>query len=613
MKPVRVVWTLWMLGLLLVSLEGCRRSAGSPSLRWHPGSPRPGDTLRLSWGQPVTGYLWLKVYEGRTPFLSSLQVVPLAGEASWQVVTSDSTTLLLVTLEDTTSRKIWTGPSWAVVFHDTTGEAARRAHEVLAALYFSQEQETLRAWYRRFGGWSLRRLAWQALAGEDTAASRWLRDSLQRVFPDTTHNPERLYQGWHLAAYALQDSALARRYLQRLSASAPQSLYTWKARLESQVWSPDFQRVVRDPDRARTLLEAYRSYPMVRRLILGREILRWYLPYAFVPMEQHAAYLQYLRDRLQARNLSSNDLVVMLYVAEGWLTNQPDTALQDSLLVYQERLLHDPVTLRQGFGATDYGWRRLSDFYRLLEREQNQFFQRKAAWALRHGRADEAYRLMQRVVNRRGDLFALWAEDLHLYARAALQAGHRKAAEEALAILRFFHADSSADSLLRILWQPLQDSMPFQTYLQRLESALGQKLPRAPDFVGRTFTGDTVRLKDLHGKVVVLNFWATWCGPCRQEIPELNGVVAFFQKAPEVVFLAVTDEDSATVARFLKDHSFAYRLVIQGRSIREAYRANAFPTHFILSPDGRIVFKQVGYIPGTAERLRERILALLQR
>ncbi len=589
----------------LMGGAGCRRSQTELRLQWAP--TRPGDTLWVRWNRPVNGYLWVNEYVGSTPFLHTVRIVPLQQATEARVPTSDSAFLVLLALEDTVHQILVAGPTAAV--HLTPSPQADLAYGVLASLYFSTEVDTLRRWLQRHPHPELRRRLWSALATEDTMASLWLRDSLLQRFPPSDDRPNRLYQGWVLAFYHLRDTALARAYLHQLQQKAPRSLYTWHARFRRWIQGPD-GRLYRDPERADSLWQAYQKDPQLRQMIRGNLLFRWFLTYRFVPMERHEAFRTYVQELQRKRDLDGNTLGVMEYVAQGWLTGQPDTALETFLVRARQQWLEDPIQVRRSFGLVS--WDRLNDFYRLLRRWHEETVKRRASWALKHHRAEEAFRLLDAWIQQKENLFVLWASDLALYAQAAVATQHWTSAEQALAVLRFFHADTTADSLLRVVWTHRADTLPFDRYLAGLEHKLQQQFPLAPDFVARTLEGDTLRLQDLQGRVVVLNFWATWCGPCRQEIPELNQLVKQFQQVPQVVFLAVTDEDSATVARFLQKQPFAYRHVVEGRAVRERFQANAFPTHFIVSPRGRIVFKQVGYMPGTAERLQARIRALLE-
>jgi thiol-disulfide isomerase/thioredoxin len=106
-------------------------------------------------------------------------------------------------------------------------------------------------------------------------------------------------------------------------------------------------------------------------------------------------------------------------------------------------------------------------------------------------------------------------------------------------------------------------------------------------------SGAKASLAELHGKVVVLEFWATWCAPCVAEIPVLNQLQAATDPS-KVVFLAVDDQDAAKVQPFLKTHPMAGWIGIdtQGKTFR-AYGVDARPATIIIGPDGRVASSSV--------------------
>lgn len=118
------------------------------------------------------------------------------------------------------------------------------------------------------------------------------------------------------------------------------------------------------------------------------------------------------------------------------------------------------------------------------------------------------------------------------------------------------------------------------------------------------------RLADFHGKVVVINLWASWCGPCRREIPEYEKVRKDYA-GRDVEFVGLTTEDphtsSENVKRFLRNVSFGFRL---GWADRETARIlmngrRSIPQTLVIDGTGRIVNRWSGYSPGrSADRLR---------
>lgn len=113
----------------------------------------------------------------------------------------------------------------------------------------------------------------------------------------------------------------------------------------------------------------------------------------------------------------------------------------------------------------------------------------------------------------------------------------------------------------------------------------------APPWKLKNLEGKPVRLSDFKGKVVLLNFWATWCPPCREEIPELVSLQK--QYAPQglvVLGIAMDEGDPAAIARFAKRKEINYPIVIGTPETAEAYGGvQILPTTFVIDRSGKIV------------------------
>jgi thiol-disulfide isomerase/thioredoxin len=109
--------------------------------------------------------------------------------------------------------------------------------------------------------------------------------------------------------------------------------------------------------------------------------------------------------------------------------------------------------------------------------------------------------------------------------------------------------------------------------------------------------GSLFRLGDYRGKVIVMNFWATWCGPCLTEMPLFEKTMARYKDDKDVVFLAVTtDEDRDLVQPFLKQHKFNLP-VAYAEYIDYHYTINSIPTTIVLDRAGQVSFRQAGFNP----------------
>ncbi|MCC7409891.1 MAG: redoxin domain-containing protein [Phycisphaeraceae bacterium] len=141
-------------------------------------------------------------------------------------------------------------------------------------------------------------------------------------------------------------------------------------------------------------------------------------------------------------------------------------------------------------------------------------------------------------------------------------------------------------------------------------SPAGQLVGReAPTFTAKTLDGKVVDLAALRGKqVVVLDFWATWCGPCVESLPELQRVAEGYADRP-VTVLAVNDgEDAATIRAFLEKKGLKLTVVMdeQGQIVR-LYGVSAIPRTVVIGMDGKVVLDATGYSAGYAQEIREAV------
>jgi cytochrome c biogenesis protein CcmG/thiol:disulfide interchange protein DsbE len=132
----------------------------------------------------------------------------------------------------------------------------------------------------------------------------------------------------------------------------------------------------------------------------------------------------------------------------------------------------------------------------------------------------------------------------------------------------------------------------------------GQQLPTirfvrdpdlAPEFKLKTLDGKELSLAGSHGKVVLLNFWATWCGPCRAEIPSLIQLQKRYADRLQIIGLDVDDEDENDVRQVVTSEGINYPVALASADVRMAYGGiTALPTVFVINADGRAVQKHVG-------------------
>ncbi|HVO56890.1 MAG TPA: TlpA disulfide reductase family protein [Dongiaceae bacterium] len=117
----------------------------------------------------------------------------------------------------------------------------------------------------------------------------------------------------------------------------------------------------------------------------------------------------------------------------------------------------------------------------------------------------------------------------------------------------------------------------------------------APKFALSDLDGKPISLDEAKGKIVLLNFWATWCGPCRAEIPDLVDLQKRYADKLEIIALATDEDDADLVKRFVLKSGINYRVGMATDQIRRSYGGvAALPTSFVIDAQGRVVQKHVG-------------------
>ncbi len=120
----------------------------------------------------------------------------------------------------------------------------------------------------------------------------------------------------------------------------------------------------------------------------------------------------------------------------------------------------------------------------------------------------------------------------------------------------------------------------------------------APDFTLKDIHGNTFKLSDLKGKVVILDFWATWCGPCKIEIPWFTDMYNQYRnQGLEVVGVAMDEDGVEAVRPFYEEYKMNYRVVIGNDDVANQFGGIfGLPTTFIIDRDGKIVSKHMGLV-----------------
>jgi thiol-disulfide isomerase/thioredoxin len=134
-----------------------------------------------------------------------------------------------------------------------------------------------------------------------------------------------------------------------------------------------------------------------------------------------------------------------------------------------------------------------------------------------------------------------------------------------------------------------------------------------PPIALKTLDGKSISSADLAGKVIVLNFWATWCGPCREELPDFEKLYAKYRDDPDVIVLSMSidsaDTPIATIGNFIHAHKYSFPVVL-GPQYGTDNSITPIPMTWFIAPDGKITYRKIGYTKDLVQEFSWRIESL---
>ena len=135
--------------------------------------------------------------------------------------------------------------------------------------------------------------------------------------------------------------------------------------------------------------------------------------------------------------------------------------------------------------------------------------------------------------------------------------------------------------------------------------------PMAPDFSLKDTDGNTHRLREFQGRVVIVNFWATWCPPCRFELPSMERAYQKLKKQGIEILAINVGEDADTIFTFTADYPVSFPLLMDlDSSVINAYPVIGLPTTFVIDAKGRLVYRAIGTREWDDKALLAQIYAL---
>ena len=135
----------------------------------------------------------------------------------------------------------------------------------------------------------------------------------------------------------------------------------------------------------------------------------------------------------------------------------------------------------------------------------------------------------------------------------------------------------------------------------------------APNFTLKTLTGKNLKLSEMTGNVVLINFWASWCGPCREEMPLLNALHKKYEQLGFTVLGVNVEEDVKNARGFLKNFPVNFPVLLDTTNkVSKQYNVLAMPTTVVVDRDGNMRYLHKGYKPGDEKKYQQMVKKLVR-
>lgn len=149
--------------------------------------------------------------------------------------------------------------------------------------------------------------------------------------------------------------------------------------------------------------------------------------------------------------------------------------------------------------------------------------------------------------------------------------------------------------------------------LSAMLCTIGASAETGPDFTLKSNKGKNIRLAELRGNVVMLNFWASWCAPCRKEMPLLDGLSDRYGAAGFTLLGVNVEKDGTAGDKIIKDLGVKFPILYDSESkVSQAYNVDAMPTTVMIDKNGEIRYVNRGYRAGDEDKYRKQIRELIR-
>ena len=156
-------------------------------------------------------------------------------------------------------------------------------------------------------------------------------------------------------------------------------------------------------------------------------------------------------------------------------------------------------------------------------------------------------------------------------------------------------------------------ALVFSVFAASSLASSGLEGQAAPDFALKSSTGENLRLSEYRGDVVMINFWATWCGPCRQEMPLLDELYNRYQRVGFNLLGVNIDDDSQRAMQMVEELGVGFPVLFDAaKDVSKLYNVEAMPVTVIVDRLGTVRYVHHGYKPGYEDKYLDQIRSLLR-
>ncbi len=317
------------------------------------------------------------------------------------------------------------------------------------------------------------------------------------------------------------------------------------------------------------------------------------------PQSIHPFYYQYTAEKMIKENVDPN--LTMQIVEEG---------------VKQAQLNADDPYTEKPNGQTVKEWQNSNDYYLGL----NQYLYGKLLFE--QGSVQKAISILEKAIENTDKLYNE-QELKEFYAKALIEAGEYQKAMNAISsfIEEGDGSDVLQDDLKTAYVKQNGSEEGFSEYLAQFTSAAEEEMlnelkenminETAPKFTLADLDGNEISLEDYKGKTVVIDFWATWCGPCLQSFPAMKTAVENYKNDDSVSFLFINtwervENKKENAVNFIKENNYPFHVLLDlDNDVITKYKVEGIPTKFVIDPNQNIRFKSVGFSGNIDQMVKE--------